>query len=206
MEPLRGNIWKYFVYLFSQRRHFIPLLAIYFLTLPDTTAQQIGLYTGIGYAASFLVELPSSYFADRIGHKVTLVIAKAFMVLSTILFILADKFWYFAAGAACMAISTACSGGVGDAFMHDTMRALKRESEYTKILSKIKAYVSLISGILIVCLPLLTVTSMLLPFYIVLAIDVVGLIVVSMLHAPGQEQDTAPVSLRQITNMLRTAV
>jgi len=39
-----GNIWKYFIFQLSQRRNFIPILSIFFLTLPNTTAQQIGIY------------------------------------------------------------------------------------------------------------------------------------------------------------------
>jgi len=42
-----NNIWKFFIFSLSQRRNFIPLLSIYFLTLPNTHANQIGLYTGL---------------------------------------------------------------------------------------------------------------------------------------------------------------
>lgn len=38
---------KFFLYLLSQRRNFIPILSIYYLTLPDTTANQIGIFTGL---------------------------------------------------------------------------------------------------------------------------------------------------------------
>ena len=53
-KRLAANTWKYFVFLLSQRRHYIPILSIYFLTLPSTTAKQIGLYSGIGHRHNIL--------------------------------------------------------------------------------------------------------------------------------------------------------
>jgi MFS family permease len=206
VTKLQDNIWKYFIYTFSQRRHFIPLLSIFFLTLPDTTAQQIGLYTGIGFIASLLIEIPSSYFADRVGHKPTLVMAKIFMIISTLLFIFADGFWYFAFGSAFLSLSFASSGGVGSAFMHNTLRDLKREKEYTKLMSRIGAYASLFSGVLIVLLPLLTTKSILLPFKITLLIDIVGLVAVCMLKVPSQKRDKVSQTWREIGTTLRYAV
>jgi hypothetical protein len=38
---------KFFLYLISQRRNFIPILSIYYLMLPDTTANQIGVFTAL---------------------------------------------------------------------------------------------------------------------------------------------------------------
>ena len=76
MHKLESNIWKYFFYILTNRRHYITILSIYFLTLPNTTINQIGLYMGIGNLVAFLLEIPSGYFADRFGHKKTLILAK----------------------------------------------------------------------------------------------------------------------------------
>jgi MFS family permease len=184
----------------------MPLLSIFFLTLPDTTAKQIGFYTGIGFIASLIFEIPSSYFADKVGHKITLITAKILMILSTLMFIFANSFWYFVIGSALLSLSFAFSGGVGSAFMYDTMRELKREKEYTKIMSKIGAYASLFSGILIILLPLLTTISILLPFKIVLIIDIMGLVAVYKLQKPAQEHDTSSNSIKEIIQIIKKAV
>ncbi len=57
---------KFIFYLLSQRRNFIPILSIYYLTLPDTTANQIGVFTALGYLFSFILEIPSGYISDRV--------------------------------------------------------------------------------------------------------------------------------------------
>jgi hypothetical protein len=44
---LEANIWKHFIILFTARRNFIPILSIYYLSLPNTKAQEIGFYTAV---------------------------------------------------------------------------------------------------------------------------------------------------------------
>jgi hypothetical protein len=65
INGIESNIWKYFLIQFTNRRNFIPILSVYFLTLADTHANQIGLYTGIGYIAAMLMQMPSGYIADH---------------------------------------------------------------------------------------------------------------------------------------------
>jgi hypothetical protein len=62
---VESNIWKYFLIQLTGRRNFVPILAIYFLTLPDARAHQIGLYTAIGYGAAMLMQIPSGFIADH---------------------------------------------------------------------------------------------------------------------------------------------
>ena len=81
LKYIKSNLWKLFFFVLSQRRNYIPILSIYFLTLPNSTAQQIGIYSGIGAIAGFLLEVPSGYISDKMGHKSALVMAKIFMLL-----------------------------------------------------------------------------------------------------------------------------
>lgn len=199
---LRTNIWKYFVFSVTQRRHFIPLLSIFFLTLPDTTAKQIGFFTGVGFLMSFIFDIPSSYFADRVGHKATLVLSKVFMLLSTLSFVLAQNFWYFVFGSAFLNLGMAFSSGVGNAFMHSTMKTLKREKEYTKVMSNMAGFVSLISAVLIIGLPFFTKLSILIPFKIALVLDIVGLLVALSFVSPPQECDHTSHTFKSLVTAL----
>ena len=79
-KKLKANIWKYFLNNLTNRRSYLPILSIYFLSLPNTVAHQIGIYTGIGWLVGFLLEIPSGYLSDIIGHKKTLVLAKFSML------------------------------------------------------------------------------------------------------------------------------
>jgi len=85
----------------------MPILSIYFLTLPNATAQQIGLYMGVGWAVGFLLEIPSGYFSDKFGHKKTLILAKFFLLFSTLFFVFGKSVPYFILGSSFLALSFA---------------------------------------------------------------------------------------------------
>ena len=181
---LESNIWKSFLYMLTLRRHYITILAIYFLTLPDTTAKMIGLYVAIGSFVAFIIEIPSGYFADLFGHKKTLILSKIILILSTLSFIFLQNFYGFIVGSIFLSVSFALSSGTLSAFIHETLTELKREKEFSKIIGKLRANVSLISVFLIIGLPFLVQINILLPLIVNLFFDIFGLIIALTLVNP----------------------
>ena len=201
-KELKSNIWKYFLLILTNRRNYIPILAIYFLTLPNTTAQQIGLYTGIGWLAGFLLEIPSGYISDKVGHKKALILAKFSMLISTLFFIFGNSLPYFILGSSFIAFGFAFTSGTGGAFFHNTLVGLKREKEYGDVSGKIRAKVSLVSAGMILILPLLTKISLIMPIKIYLIFDVIGILTAFSLYSPkikyGAEDEEGEKILSQL--------
>ena len=106
-KRLKSNIQKYFLIILTNRRNYIPILALYFLSLPNTTVQQIGLYIGIGWIVGFLFEIPSGYVSDKIGHKTALIIAKFSMLASSLFFVFGNSLPQFILGSAFISIGFA---------------------------------------------------------------------------------------------------
>ncbi|MCA9495688.1 MAG: hypothetical protein KC589_01995 [Nanoarchaeota archaeon] len=177
MQNLKSNIWKFFIYQLTLRRNYITILSIYFLTLPNTTANMIGLYTGIGNIVAFFLEIPSSYFADRFGHKKTLILAKFLLLFSTLSFIFIQNFYGFVLGSTFLSVSFAFSSGTTSAFFHETLEGLGRVKEYSKLLGRIRGNVSLLSMFFIIALPFLTTINIILPLIVGLFFDIFGLII-----------------------------
>ena len=201
---LKGNLWKLFIAEVTQREYYFPVLAIYFLTLPDANAQQIGLWAGIGYLAEFLFEIPSGYISDRIGHKKMLVAAKLFMVLGVLSFIHGGSLIYFILGAIFTSFSFAARSGTKTAFLHETLVSLKREKTFVKINTKIAAYTALTSAVLMVTIPLSAEISIRMPLFIGLVLDLIGLLAVVLLTNPAIVEKIAPKkSILRVLNELR---
>lgn len=184
---LKSNIWKFFIYILTTRRNYIPILSIYFLTLPNATLQQIGLYTGIGWVAGFLFEIPSGYISDKIGHKTALIIAKISLLLSTVAFISGTSLINFILGATFISIGISFTSGTQEAFLHNTLTNLKKEKQFSKIYGKMQGNVSLISVGMVLALPLLTKISIILPIKIFLIFDLVGIMISLLLTSPKIE-------------------
>ena len=189
INKLKANIWKYFLLILFQRRNYNPVLAIYFLTLPNTTAQQIGLFIGIGSLAGFLLEIPSGYLSDKLGHKKVLVLSRVFLLLSTLFFVFGGSLIYFIVGSICLSISFAFTSGTIDAFLHNTLVGLKKEKQFAKISGKIKANIALISMVMILLLPFLTRISIVMPIKIYLIFDVLAIFVAISLYSPKIKYD-----------------
>lgn len=186
-KKLESNLWKMLLDSILHRRNFYPLLSIFLLSLPNTTAKMIGLSTGIGQVIAFLLETPSGYFADKFGHKKTIILSRIFMIISTISYIFANSFIVYLLGAIFTMAGFAFMSGAKSAFMHDTLLSLKRDKEYTKIMSEMSGNASFVSFFMIISLPFLTNFSIRLPFILYLFLDIIGLIICLSLFSPNKE-------------------
>ncbi len=90
----------------------------------------------------------------------------------------------FTIGSIFMSLSVSLGSWTVSAFFHNTLVELKQDNEFTKIFSKIRANVSLLSVFFIISLPFFTKIDILIPFYIALFIDVLGLMNTSLLVNP----------------------
>ena len=214
-KALESNIWKYAVFLVSKKRIFVAILGAYYLTIPGVTPFWIGLFLLASNGASFMFDIPSSYIADRIGHKEALILSSGFVFLSTIFFLLATNVWWLVVASVLMSIGFAFASGVGNAFMHETIRALGREEEYNTIMGKIVSIGFFVPAILAALIPFTVALSYKVPFLIALVLDLVGVLVsFSLIRPPATEHAAEMESLSFIEimrqgatlNFFRTAV
>jgi len=138
-ERLHQNIWKYALVLIAKKRIFVAILGAYYLTISGVTPQVIGVILLASYLAGFILEIPSGYASDKLGHKQALVISALLFICSTLLFLFANNIAFLILGGICMSAGIAFHSGTGSAFMHETLRGLKREHEYTQVMGKLSA-------------------------------------------------------------------
>lgn len=167
----------------------MPFLSIYLLTMPNTTANFIGILTGIGQIAGLLMEIPSGYIADKIGHKNALIIARFFLVLSTACYVFAESNIWFVFGAIFLATGMAFVSGTDTAFMHDTLNALDKKDQYSKIVGRIKSIGFAVPTVFIILLSIVADFDFKIAFIFALAIDMVGLFAVILLKQPEIEKE-----------------
>lgn len=187
-KNLESNIWKYTIFLIANKRIFVAILSAYYLTIPDVTAQKIGLLMLISSVAAFFFEIPSGYIADKMGHKNALVFSRVLLLLSTFLFLVTNSYPLLVVASALFSISHAFQSGTGTAFMHETLRGLGRDHEYAKVMGKISAIGFAVPVIFMVITPFLVNISYKLPFVASLVTDTIGLIAVLLLVVPKVSQ------------------
>ena len=86
--------------------------------------------SAIYYLSVFILEVPSGYFSDRFGRKVTLLLSASSMNIANICFIIGGSFGWFAVAQFFLAAGIAMQSGTDIALHYDSLKALKREHEY----------------------------------------------------------------------------
>ena len=178
---LKSNIWKYTVLLVTNKRVFVAILGAYYLTIPDVNTFWIGVFLLAGNGAKFIFDIPSSYLADKIGHKEALVLSRVSMILSTLLFLFIPTIWGLVFASIFLSIGFAFMSGVGSAFMHETLRSLGRADEYTAVMGKASSIGFFVPAVMATVVPFFVSVSYQIPFIIGLVLDLVGLIMAASL-------------------------
>ena len=128
-HPLSRNLDAYNAYhALVSLWAWIPIFYFYltqFLPLQDVVRLQ-----AIYYAAVVAMEVPSGYFSDRLGRRLTLVLASSFLVASYGMFILVDSFAGFVVAEVLLAAGFAFQSGTDTALLYDSLKELGRDSEY----------------------------------------------------------------------------
>lgn len=163
----------------------MPIMAIYFLTFEDTNIKLIGAIIATVQISHFILEIPSGYLSDRLGHKKTLVITRIFFLISTICFLIGGLYLFFI-GALFFGFGLAFVSGTLTAFMQETLQALNKETQYSKIIGKSQSIFLIVNAILITGIPITYSINTQLPFIIALVLDIIGLLIAISFTDPSK--------------------
>lgn len=123
------NLMLYPAYAAVFSAHFwLPVFFLYFqshFTLADVLRLE-----AIYYFSVVLLEVPSGYFSDVVGRRITLIIAAASTAAAHALFCFSDDFALFAVAQALLATGIAFNSGTDTSLHHDTLAGLGRAEEY----------------------------------------------------------------------------
>jgi MFS family permease len=201
---LASNIWKNALFLVFNKRIFVAILSVYYMTVPNVDIQTVGLIIFLGNIAGFLFEIPSGYLSDKMGHKNALVLSRVLMTLSTLSFLLANSLAWMIVGSVLLSLSIALVSGTGSAFMHDTLQALGREKEYTKIMGRNRSIGFAVPIVLMVLTPFLVSISYKLPFLIALVMDLLAIIVtLSYVSPPVKPHEIEEIKTTNFKDVIR---
>ncbi|MDZ4383328.1 MAG: MFS transporter, partial [Thermodesulfovibrionia bacterium] len=84
-------------------------------------------------AAIMLTEIPSGYFADRVGRKISIVLGVLFWIVGICFYAFTFSFWWICLGALLWGIGTSFNSGADEAMLYETLVERGREKEYKKV-------------------------------------------------------------------------
>ena len=167
---IERNIPK--LYLIKALRWFMLIMPIIVLFFQENglSMTQVLLLQAIFSIAITVFEIPSGYFSDVIGRKITLVIACTLGFTGFLIYSFAFDFWSILCAEIVLGLGASFLSGTDSALIYDSLLQLGREAEYTKTEGRMLSIGNFSEGIASILGGLLAVISLRVPFYVETAV------------------------------------
>ncbi|HEY3535407.1 MAG TPA: MFS transporter [Pedococcus sp.] len=158
--------------------------------------EQITLYMTAQGIMVFLLELPTSGFADVLGRRPVLLVAGVVNIAAGVTYLFAQSFWQFALSAGLMGVYRALDSGPLEAWYVDTVHEREPGADVHKAMSAQGVLVgagmgggALVSGGLVAWHPFHDSSALLLPIQVFVVLSVVHLLATALLLREAPRSD-----------------
>jgi len=111
---------------------FMPVVVLFFMD-NGLSVEEV-MWTQAAYSLSVaLFEMPSGYFSDKLGRRLTLILAMLITMAGYLVMSASYSFWWFVAAEILMGLGGSFMSGTDSAMLYDTLIQLKREDSYLKL-------------------------------------------------------------------------
>ncbi|HCK10786.1 MAG: hypothetical protein CME21_22800 [Gemmatimonadetes bacterium] len=129
LTRLEWSARRYPVYLFFQKASYWgPIFFLYFSSL--LSLSDVLLLESIYYITVVLLEIPTGYLADRVGHRRVLIGSSIAQMTACLAFVSSDHFSVLAFGQIMLATGMALGSGSDTSYHFSVLAALGRSDEY----------------------------------------------------------------------------
>jgi|GEM_PF-3413660 len=111
------------------------VLAIYYQNF-GLTFTEISFLFAIIAGTTLIAEVPTGVFADLYGKKKSILLGTLLFAVAFTMIVIGSTFVSFALASFCIGLSLAFSSGASQAFLYDTLKALKRSKDYLHVSSR----------------------------------------------------------------------
>lgn len=144
--PPSRNIALYPWYAAVFNAHFwMPVFFLFFLG--HMSVAEVLRLEAIYYLCAVLLEVPSGYFSDRYGRRLTLLIASSALVVAYAIFFAGAGFAAFAVAQVFLAAGLAFNSGTDTSLHFDSLAAVGREREFDEREAAVSRNTMLASGV-----------------------------------------------------------
>ncbi len=127
---LRRNLRLYPYLMACQSLLFwLPVFFLYFSSV--VRPEQVLRLEAIYFLAVVALEVPSGYFSDRLGRRLTLAVSAGASLGACVTFVLFSDYAPFVLAQLLMAAAMAFKSGTDSALLYESLKALRRESEFS---------------------------------------------------------------------------
>jgi len=172
---------------------FLPWLPVFFLFFFQSVSLSSAIQLGaVYYFSVFLIEVPSGYFSDRFGRRLTLILSASFGILAYLIFIKSNSFTGYAIAQFMLAAKFSFKSGSDNSLLFDTLSALDKTSEYAAREANATRYSMLALAIAALLGGLTGIVDLIIPYYLSVLGAVAALAVSFKFSEPPADNKAEP--------------
>lgn len=133
-RSIKQNIKWLYLSVFFSGLYFDRALWVLYLGERGMNMSQVGFLEAILHLAIVFFEVPTGMIADIYGRKVSLVLGQLISLLYAVFMLISGQFFIFTLAFAFLGFSSTFKSGADQALLYDSLKKIKREKDYTKIL------------------------------------------------------------------------
>lgn len=116
--------------------------------------RDIGILAAFYSIVQLIAEVPTGYFADKVGRITSIRIGALLAAIATMIYVIFRSKNAIFAGTMLEALGYSFLGGAGEALIHDSLVVKNQEHEYTKVLSRAQSISLIANSILLALVPM----------------------------------------------------
>ncbi|MEP2137944.1 MAG: MFS transporter, partial [Erythrobacter sp.] len=128
MSGTARNVRLYPWFKFFQNLMFWQAIWFLFFQSELSAAQAIMIYVFVDIATT-VFEVPSGFFSDRVGRRITLILSVVAGLMAAVLQAFGSEFWVFALAQVALGIHGAFASGTDSSFLYESLAKEGREDE-----------------------------------------------------------------------------
>lgn len=156
-----------------------------------------------------VLEIPSGYFADRMGRKLSLVLGSLFGFFGFGAYSLFHGFAGFVMAEILLGVGQSFISGSDSAMLYDTLLDSGKASKYMKYEGRISAagnFAEAIAGFAIFLLIIAGMSTYRIPYYLQTFVALIALPAALLLTEPGRHKNLLPVKPSRLLNIVKYAL
>jgi MFS family permease len=189
---IQSNIGK--IYIIKALRWFMLIMPILVLFFQENglSMKEILILQSVFSIAIVVFEIPSGYFSDVIGRKITIIIACILGFAAFIIYSFAYSFKEFLIAELILGFSSSFLSGTDSAILYDTLAQIKKENLYKKIEGRLLAIGNFSEATASLLAGFVATISLRTPFFIETALMFFTIIVAITLVEPKRRRFKSP--------------
>lgn len=206
-NSLKSNIPK--LYIIRILRWFMlimPIVVLFFQSI-GLDMQEILILQAVFSVCIVLFEVPSGYFADRVGRKTSIILGIVFGFGGLLTYCFSYGFWGVLLGEIILAIGASFISGSDSAMIYDTLLALDKSNDYTRIEGRYSSLGNFSEGVAAILGGVLATVFLRLPLYIYTGVMFLALpFAISLTEPPRHTAHKSISSIKHILQIVKFAL